>query len=159
MTPLMGFALPKGNYRISGTQGSLGKCPTPHPTGGSQICQTGTSDAPTDYYIHISLPMPSNIVLLHPTPAKIWSSGPKPPGQTSYAVGLRLLYAEAGAPKISMVDGTHLPIGVPADGVIRFDPDPAEVQLDVSIEDGMAQQVTWAHWQGGSRRCPAGRRG
>jgi hypothetical protein len=134
MTPIMGFELPKGNYQISGTKGSTDKHVTPHSSTHGQIYQTGTSDAPEGYYIHISLPMPFHIGLLHPMPAKIWSNGNKPQTDTLYALGLRLFYAKAGAPTLSMVDGTALPPGPPSDGVIRFDPDhPPEVQVDMSI--------------------------
>jgi hypothetical protein len=134
MTPIVGFELPKGNYQISGTKGFAGKPVTTHLSGNGQIYKTGTSDAPKQYYIHLSLPMPFHIGLLHPMPAKIWSNGNKPQTDTLYAVGLRLFYANAGAPTLSMVDGTALPLGPPSDGVIRFDPDqPPEVQVDMSI--------------------------
>jgi hypothetical protein len=133
MTPIMGFELRKGNYQISGTKGFAGNPGTPYRSGRGQIYQTGTSDAPKEYEIHISLPMPFHLGLLHPMGAKIWSNGNKPPDYTLYAVGLRLYYAHAGAPTLSMVDGTALPPGPPPDGVIQFGPDPPAVQLDMSI--------------------------
>lgn len=132
MTPVMGFALAKGDYNISGTKGS-DDSPLPYPTGNSQIYQAGTSEAPKEYFIHISLPLPFHIVLLQPEPAKIWSNGNKPSKYTNYAAGLRLLYPDAGLPSLSPHAGTSLLRGAPKDGAIQFDPAPAENQLDMSI--------------------------
>lgn len=121
MTPVIGFALAKGDYNISGTKGSTDNPPPPYPTRNSQIYQTGTSEAPKEYFIHILLPLPFHIVLLHPEPAKIWSNQNKRPDHyTNYATGLRLLYPDAGVPTLST-------------RVIEFDPGPAERQLDMSI--------------------------
>lgn len=133
ITPVKSFPVIKGDYKISGTQGSADNPPPIHQTGNSQIYQAGTSEASREYFIHISLPMPFNIVLLYPVPAKIWSRGNKPPDQnTDYAVGLRLLYPHAGKPALSALDGTALPPGAPKDGVIQFDPGPTKM-LDMSI--------------------------
>lgn len=134
MTPVMGFALQEGGYKISGTDGSKDNPPPPYPTRNSQIYQAGTSEVPNQYFIHISLPVPFNIVLLDPELAKIWSNGNKPPDDyTYYAVGLRLLYPAAGVPALSRIDGKPLLAGAPEDGVIQFEPGPAEKQLDMSI--------------------------
>lgn len=134
MTPVMGFALAKGDFNISGTKGSDHNPLPPYPTGNSQIYQTGTSEAPKEYFIHISLPLPFHIVLLQPEPAKIWSNENKPPDHyTNYAAGLRLLYPDAGVPILSTRAGTALLPGAPKDGVIEFDPSPDEKQLDMSI--------------------------
>lgn len=132
-TPLLGFRLLTGNYQIQVPGVAAGNPVTLHRTGGSQIYAADTSyhpkvsEPPKEYFIYLSLPKPFHIALLHPLLAKIWPSGDKEPsGSTFYAVGVRLLYPNVGVPTL-----TPLPSGVPADG--WFDPDSAELQLDMSI--------------------------
>lgn len=108
MTTVTGIELKEGGqYQITGPLASSGNIPTYSPQG-AQVYQVHVqATSAHNSFIYMLLPIPHCIVVLDPVVATI--SGPGTKSSGTYAVGVRLLYQQAGKPELLCSKG-RLPI-------------------------------------------------
>jgi hypothetical protein len=129
-TSATGIVLNDKNYTITLPKEYVSPSPpTPYAPNGTKVFQPAS--IPIAYnaiasYIHLTLPVPNYVVLLNPVQVKIYPTGASTKADClPYAVGLRFIYDNAGAPTLSPP--------VDNQGLILFDGAPFETQLNMSI--------------------------